>query len=120
MKTEALVTRRRYYLGALYVLVAILGLREALLPPGRLGSDYLLALGIGLALTALVAIEARLVDKPLPLTAWWVILLFWPVAVPGCIIGLRKLAGVKLVLFHTAVLFGVYLIFGLGAMWLAA
>ena len=120
MKHAGLIKRRGHYLWCLYGLAAIAGVRAALLPPERSYSGVLLSFAIGMVLAFLVSIDARIVGKPLPRTAGWLVLIFWPVAAPACVIAVRKWAGLGMVLGHAALLIVLWGVVAVGVRWLAA
>ncbi len=119
MENAALIKLRGHYLWSLYGLAAIDGVRAALLPAERSYSGILLGLATGLLLALLVALDARIVGKPLPQSAGWLVLFFWPVAAPACVIALRRWSGLGIVLGHAALLFILSAIVAVGVRWLA-
>lgn len=74
---------------------------------------------MGLLLALLLMVDAQMLGKPLPLSAGWLILFFWPLAAPGCVIALRRWRGLLIVLGHGALLFVVYGLLATGVRWLA-
>ena len=120
MEKTPLVKRRFLYILTLYGLVAVGGAMTALLPPERSYSGTLWGLSMGLLLALLVMLDARLLGRPLPHSAGWLILVFWPVAAPGCLIALRKWAGLGLVLVHGFSLLALHVVVVLGLTWLVA
>lgn len=118
MRDADLIKRRGRYLLCLYGLAAVDGVRAALLPSGRSYSGVLLSLATGLVLAFLVFTDARILGKPLPQSAGWLILFFWPVAAPGCVIALRKWSGLWIVLGHAALLFVLSGAVAVGLRWL--
>ncbi len=119
MENATLIKRRGRYLWCLYGLAAIAGVRAALLPPERSYSGLLLSLATGLLLALLVSLDARIVGKPWPQSAGWLVLFFWPVAAPACIIALRRWAGLAIVLGHSTLLCILAGIVAVGVRWLA-
>ena len=120
MERTTLVKRRLFYLWSLYGLAAVGGVRAALLPPERSYSGVLWSLAMGLLLALLVMADAQVLGKPLPQSAGWLILFFWPLAAPGCVIALRRWRGLVIVLGHGALLLVVYALVAAGVRWLAA
>ena len=117
---EVLVRSRRRYLWGVYVVVAAAGAHAALAPPVQQGSDVVIHLVIGLLMSLLVVVDARIIGKPLPQSAGWLILMFWPLAAPGYVIALRKIRGVGLVLGHGALLVAIYMLVFLVLRWLTS
>ena len=120
MEPATLLQRRRLYLWCLYSLAAVAGVRAALLPAERSYSGALFGLALGFLLALLVMADADALGRPLPQTAGWLILFFWPLAVPGCVIALRGWRGLAIVLGHGALLLAVSGLVATGVKWLAA
>lgn len=114
------IKRRLYYLWSLYGLAAVAGVRAALLPDERTYSGVLWGLAMGLLLALLVRVDAQVLGKPLPESVGWLILLFWPLAAPGCVIALRGWRGLGIVIGHGTLLLVVSALVASGARWLAA
>lgn len=120
MDEPALLKSRNIYLAGLYALAAIFSVRVAALPYGAENADVVLRLVTGLVSAHLVVADARAIGKPLPHSAGWQLWLFWPVAVPGCVIALRKGRGALYLVGHVVALLLLYVLVALGVRWLVA
>jgi hypothetical protein len=118
MTPAELVPIRRNYLWLLYALAAVLGAVTAVpsLRVTALPAATGLAAGIDLAL--LLETDGKILGKPLPRTASWVVILLWPLAAPSIAIATRGIRGLWLTLLHAAALWATYLVFAWGTWWL--
>ena len=110
---------RLFYLWSLYGLAAVAGVRVAILPTERSLSGALWNLAVGLLLALVLRVDAEVLGKRLPQSAGWLILFFWPIAAPGCVIALRRWRGLGIVLGHGALLLLVGAAVASGVSWLA-
>lgn len=93
---------RRFRLGFLliaYVLFALTGARAAVATERGL-SDLVIGLLVAIAVTKACVMDSRLVGKPLPRAARWVMFLMWPLAVPVYLLWVRGWAGLGWVALH--------------------
>ncbi|MHC4970712.1 MAG: hypothetical protein ACYTG3_00085 [Planctomycetota bacterium] len=93
---------RRFRLGFLliaYVLFALRGARDATLPEPCL-SDLAMAFLAAIAVTKACVMDSRLVGKPLPRAARWVMFFTWPLAVPVYLVWSRGWVGLAWIAAH--------------------
>jgi len=103
---------RRFRLGFLfitYALVALQGARTAVVPESGL-SDLAIGLLIAIAVTKACAMDSRLIGKPLPRTARWVMFLLWPLAVPPYLVWSRGWVGLAFTALHFFALLATFLV----------
>jgi hypothetical protein len=100
---KMLLSARRWYLMGWYSLAIGSGVRTALLPHVAQNVDLALSWATGLALALLIFADAKILGKPLPVTSGWLLLFYWPIAVPACVVSLRKWRGLLLLLLHAGV-----------------
>ena len=94
MELATIHRSRRVYVAGLYVFALLLGAKAALvlLSGGDMSKAFRIMLGLVLA--HVVVADARAISKPFPHSVNWQLCLFWPVAVPACVIALRKGRGI--------------------------
>jgi hypothetical protein len=103
---------RRFRLGFLlitYVLFALAGARSVVATERGL-SDLVIGILVAIAVTKSCVMDSRLIGKPLPRTARWVMFLMWPLAAPVYLLWARGWAGLG-----WAVLHGVAMLVAIGA-----
>jgi len=93
---------RRFRLGFLlisYALFALRGARDATVAEPSF-SDLAVALLASIAVTKCCAMDSRLIGKPLPRTARWVMFFTWPLAAPVYLVWSRGWAGLAWLAVH--------------------
>jgi len=85
----------------LYFCMALMGIRVGLLETES-NTGAVAVIGLGVLFTFLAVVDARVMGKPLPLSAKWIIFMTWPVAVPVVAVRNRGINGVPIVLLHVA------------------
>jgi hypothetical protein len=109
MRPGSFSTLRVVLLVFAFLAAAFLGFRLGFLRRS-LPDDALYTAALGLAVTGLCVLDARLLGKPIPLLARWVVLIAWPVSAPLCLIRSRGARGLLLLALLAFMLVGIYLV----------
>lgn len=72
--------------------------------------EWLYSLALGLVLTQVCIVDSRIAGNPLPLTTYWLVLIFYGIAVPICIVRARGLRGMAYVAAHVIGMLVIFLI----------
>lgn len=99
---------RTILIALVYFITVMMGIRLGLFQEISLGRNYIYSLALALVLTQICIIESRIAGRPLPIFSYWLIFIFWGLAVPACIIRARGLKGLVVVTAH---FFGMILVY---------
>ncbi|MFN3165728.1 MAG: hypothetical protein ACE37H_01550 [Phycisphaeraceae bacterium] len=93
--------RRAFYLASWVLFIAWLSLGFSY---ETQKASWLCGWGWAIALVLWCREDAAIAGRPLPTMSLWIVLLFWPIALPVCVIRARGLVpGLALVLIHAFV-----------------
>jgi hypothetical protein len=107
MSIESQKRYRTFLFLLLYIILIISGISIGMSPDGspegRIG--LLFSLIIALILTQICIVDSKIAGKPLSIFTYWVIFIFYGIAVPICVIRARGLSGLKYLLIHIVCMF---------------
>jgi hypothetical protein len=103
MNIESQRRYRTYLLVLVYLITMMEGIAFGVftfeISPER---EALYTLALALVLTQVCIVDSRIVGRPLPLSTYWLVFIFYGIAVPICIIRARGLRGMGYVAAHFA------------------
>ena len=91
--------QRSLLIGAYYVLMGFWTIRACVLDR-HAGIDLILTICISLSATLACIADSKLIARPMPHAAKWVMFFFWPIAVPIYLIWSRRARGFLYILVH--------------------
>ena len=92
---------RTFLIVLAYFIMAMMGIRIGISYEGiSKGKELIYSLAIALVFTQICIVDSRIVGKPLPIFSYWLIFIFYGIAVPACIIRARGLRGLVIVAAH--------------------
>lgn len=101
MNIEMQKQYRIFLLVLLYFIIMMMGIAQGAsaseISPER---EYLYSFVFGLVLTHLCIVDRRIIGKPLLISSYWLVFIFFYIAVPFCIIKARGLRGLAYVTTH--------------------
>lgn len=107
MTIESLRKIRTFLIVLVYLVTSMFGIRFAL--PLYMGlRGYLYNLVIGIIIAYICIIDSQISRKPLPTSTYWLILIFYPISIPICLIRSHRFKGILIFAIH---LIGIVLIF---------
>jgi hypothetical protein len=106
MQIESQKRYRMFLILLVYVVVALIGIRYGIHPEVR-SYDFINAIVLALVFTQLCIVDSKIVGKPLSIFSYWVVFIFYGIAVPICIIRAHGKKGLLIIVAH---LFGLLLV----------
>jgi len=102
MQIENQKRYRAFLVILVYLIIAIIGLRYDVDFEKNELHACLIYMVLAFTLTHVSIVDSRITGKPIPSSSYWLVLIFYGIAVPICIIrshGIRK--GVKLIILNS-------------------
>lgn len=106
MQIESQKRYRMFLIMLVYIFMALIGIRYGIHPKVR-SFDFINAIVLALLLTQLCIVDSKIVGKPLSIFSYWVVFIFYGIAVPICIIRAHGSKGLLIIVAH---LFGLLLV----------
>ncbi len=97
---------RMFLILLVYIFMALIGIRYGIHPEIR-SFDFINAIVLALVFTQLCIVDSKIVGKPLSIFSYWVVFMFYGIAVPICIIRAHGSRGLLIIVAH---LFGLLLV----------
>ena len=101
MNIESQRRYRTFLLVLVYFIVMMMGIANGAstsgISPGR---EFLFSLALALVLTQVCIVDRKIVGKPLLISSYWLVFIFYCIAVPICIVRARGLRGLAYVAAH--------------------
>ena len=99
MTIESLKRYRTFLIVLIYLIIALFGIRIAF--PIDLGvRKYLYAFTIGITAAYICIVDSKITRKPLPMSTYWLILIFYPVSIPVCLTRTHGIKGFGIFVLH--------------------
>jgi len=95
---------RLFLLVLVYIVMASIGIRFGVFQEISRGSGFFHAFILGLILTKICIIDSRVMGKPLSIFSYWLIFIFYGIAVPICIVRAHGFKGLYIIVAHLAAL----------------
>jgi len=94
---------RIFLIVLVYLIMVMMGIRLGI-SYGEMSKEreIFYSLALGLVLTQICIVDSRIVGKPLSIFSYWLILIFYGIAVPICIIRARGLSGLGILVAYFA------------------
>jgi len=102
---------RAFLIVLVYVIMALIGIRYGVHPEVR-SYDFINAIVLALVFTQLCIVDSRIAGKPLSIFSYWLIFIFYGIAVPICVIRAHGTKGLLIIVAH---LFGLLLVLTVSA-----
>ena len=96
-------TQKRYRIFLIlmaYLFMVIMGIRSEVIYAGSSSYDLLIIVFLALLLTDICIVDSKIVGKPLSVFSYWIVLVFYGIAVPFCIIRAHGLKGLGILVIH--------------------
>jgi hypothetical protein len=90
---------RNAMLATIYLAAALYGVKTGATAT-QTGSSIVMSLCIGILMTLFAAEDSRVMGRPLPHTARWIVYFLWPIAVPVVVLRTRGAKGLPIFLLH--------------------
>ena len=100
MQIESQRKYRRFLIVLVYLIMAMMGIRFGIYQDISRGRQIIYSIALGLVLTQICIVDSRIVGRPLSIFSYWLIFIFYGVAVPVCIIRARGLSGIGILVAH--------------------
>ena len=100
MQMESLRRYRLFLIVMVYIIMASIGVRFGFDQEISKEREIINSLFLGLFLTQICIVDGRIAGKPLSIFSYWLVLIFFGIAVPVCIIRAHGFKGVAIVLAH--------------------
>jgi hypothetical protein len=97
---------RMFLILLLYVVVALIGIRYGVHPEVR-AYDFINAIVLALVFTQLCIVDSRIAGKPLSIFSYWLVFIFYGIAVPICVVRAHGTKGLLIIIAH---LFGLLVV----------
>jgi len=97
---------RMFLILLVYIIVALIGIGYGVHPEVR-SYDFINAIVLALVFTQLCIVDSRIAGKPLSIFSYWLIFIFYGIAVPICVIRAHGTKGLLIIVAH---LFGLLLV----------
>ena len=101
MNIESQRRYRTFLLVLVYFIVMMMGIANGAstsgISPRR---EFLFSLALAIVLTQVCIVDRRIVGKPLLISSYWLVFIFYCIAVPICIVRARGLRGLAYVAAH--------------------
>ena len=110
MKIESQRRYRTFLIVLVYLIITIMGIRLGFYQYISRGRELVYSLALALVLTQICIVDSRIVGKPLPIFSYWLVFIFFGIAVPIYIIWIRGKAGLVIVAAHLIGLILVHII----------
>ena len=110
MNIESQKRYRIFLIFLAYFLMAMMGIRLGMYQYISIERQYVYTIILALVLTYICIVDSRIVGKPLSIFSYWLVFIFYRVAVPVCIIRARGLRGLGILAAHFIGLVLVYAI----------
>ena len=102
---------RAFLIVLVYVIMALIGIRYGVHPEVR-SYDFINAIVLALVFPQLCIVDSRIAGKPLSIFSYWLIFIFYGIAVPICVIRAHGTKGLLIIVAH---LFGLLLVLTVSA-----
>jgi len=100
---------RTFLIVLAYLIMAMMGIRLGIFQEISLGRNYIYSIALALVLTQICIVDSKIMGSPLPIFSYWLIFIFYGIAVPVCIIRARGRTGLVIVAAHYLGLMLVYI-----------
>ena len=110
MKIESQRRYRTFLIVLVYLIISMIGIRVGIYQGISRERGVFYSLALALVLTQICIVDSRIVGRPLPIFSYWLLFIFYGIAVPICIIRARGLSGLGIVAAHFVGLMLVYLV----------
>jgi hypothetical protein len=100
MQVENKKRYRAFLIIMAYLIIAIMGIRSEVIYHENTSYDLLCIVIFALLLTDICVVDSKIVGKPLSIFYYWVVFVFYGIAVPVCIIRAHGIKGLGIVLLH--------------------
>lgn len=91
---------RLFLLVLVYIVITSIGIRFGVFQEISRGSGFFYTLILGLILTKICIIDSRVMGKPLSIFSYWLIFIFYGIAVPICVVRAHGFKGLYIVFAH--------------------
>ena len=100
MQIESLRRYRVFLIVLVYVIMALTGIRFGIVQDITRERQFFNSLILGLVLTQICIVDSKIVGKPLSKFSYWLVFIFYGIAVPVCVIRAHGFKGVGIVIAH--------------------
>jgi hypothetical protein len=100
MKIESQKRFRTFLIVLVYLIMVTMGIELGRHNDISPRTGWICSIALGLILTKICIIDSRIAGKPLSIFSYWLIFLFYSIAVPICIIRARGKFGLVIVIAH--------------------
>ena len=101
MRVERQKRYRMFLIAFAYLIMVLMGMNAGAslygMPRER---EYFYSLTVAFVLTHICIVDSRIVGRPLSIFSYWLVLMFYQIAVPACIVRSRGFPGLKIVVAH--------------------
>jgi len=101
---------RTFLIVLVYLIMVMIGIRLGI-SSGVMSRDrgIFYSFALALVLTQICIVDSRIIGKPLSILSYWLIFIFYGIAVPICIIRARGLSGLGILIAHFVGMMLVYI-----------
>ncbi len=100
MNIESQKRYRIFLIVLAYFLMAMMGIRLGIYQGMSIEREYVYTIILALILTYICIVDSRIVGKPLSIFSYWLVFIFYGIAVPVCIIRARGISGFVILAAH--------------------
>ena len=101
MKIEGQKRYRAFLILMAYLIMVMSGIRNGTTYFENTSHEFLYIMVLALTLTNICIVDGKITGKPLSIFSYWIVFIFYGIAVPVCIIRTHGIKGIPLVLLHS-------------------